>query len=184
MPAARISVRPAATAAVAVLALAGAALSAPFASAATAHLAKSSKTTKVTVEAIGKPPAEKRLLDRTVDLTAASISRDGHSCSGTSALGALQLATKGAWSGTWDAQYSDWEVTRIAGLSLPFESKSSANWYWALYVGGKEASAGVCEVTPKAGQTVLFKAACYGKACPKAKKTVRASGLYADAKRG
>ncbi|MHB1809928.1 MAG: hypothetical protein ACYCU0_11640 [Solirubrobacteraceae bacterium] len=183
MPAARISVRPAATA-VTTLALAGAALFAPLASVASAHPAKSSKATKVTVQAVGKPPAEKRLLDKTVGLTGAAIKRDGHSCSGTSALGALQLATKGRWSGTWDAQYSDWEITKIAGLSLPFKSKSSANWYWALYVGGKEASAGVCETTPKAGQTVLFKAACYGKACPKAKKTVRAQGLYADARRG
>jgi hypothetical protein len=181
MPRSRITARPVVAIAASALTLAGGALLAPIATAGSAHAA-SSKAPKVTVKATGKPPAEKTLLDKTVTLSSAAVTRGGHSCAGTSALGALQLATKGGWSGTWDAQYSDWEVTKIGGLSLPFKSKSNANWYWALFVGGKEATAGVCEENPKSGQTVLFKAACYGKACPKTKKSVRRDALYADSK--
>jgi hypothetical protein len=141
----------------------------------------STKGAKVTVKVVGEPPASKTLLDRTVTLTAAPVKKDGGSCTGYSAAGALQLATKGNWSGTWNAEYSDYEVTKIAGLNLPFNSKSSADWYWSLYVGGREASKGVCEELPKSGQTVLFEAACYGKSCPKSKAGERSLGL--DARR-
>lgn len=179
MPTSRISGRSVATVAVSALTLAGSTLLAPAAFAGKAHDTRS-KRVKVTVEAVGRPPAEKQLLDRKVVLTSAAFKRGGHTCSGLSAAAALQGATKGKWAGKWDSQFSDWEVTKIAGTSLPFESKAAANWYWALYVGGKEASAGVCEALPKAGQTVMFKAACYGKACPKVKKKKAASSLYAE----
>ncbi|MHB1539499.1 MAG: hypothetical protein ACYCUM_04355 [Solirubrobacteraceae bacterium] len=179
MPRSLISARSAATVAVSALTLASGALLAPVAFAGKAQHA-SGRQVKVTVKAIGKPPAEKTLLDRTVLLSAAALKRGGHSCSGLSAAAALQDATRGRWAGTWDAQYSDWEVTRIAGTSLPFKSKAAANWYWSLYVGGKEASAGVCEEMPSSGQTVVFKAACYGKSCPKAKKKPSVSSNYAE----
>jgi hypothetical protein len=174
MPKSRISSRPALAVALTCLALGGA-LAVPVASVAKA------KPTKVTVVVLGKPPAEKLLLKRTVTLTSKPVVKDGGSCSGQSAVGALQLATKGAWGGTWSATYSDYEVTKIAGLSLPFESKSAANWYWSFWVGGKEATAGVCAVKPKNGQKVLFKPACYGKACPKAPKPKGSSVLAAEA---
>lgn len=175
MPRSRIASRPALAATLTCLALgAGGALIAPVASGAKA------KPTKVTVEVVGKPPAEKVLLKKTVTLTSKAVVKDGGSCTGLSAAGALQQATKGAWGGSWDAEYSDYEVTKIAGLNLPFDSKSAANWYWSLSVGGKEASAGVCDVKPKSGQTVLFKPACYGKACPKLPKK-KSSALVSDA---
>jgi hypothetical protein len=174
MPTSRISSRPALAAVLTCLALSGA-LAVPVSSIAKA------KPTKVTVVALGKPPAEKLLLKRTVTLTSKPVVKDGGSCSGQSAAGALQLATKGAWGGTWNATYSDYEVTKIAGLSLPFESKSAANWYWSFWVGGKEATAGVCVVKPKNGQKVTFKPACYGKACPKAPKAKHSSVLAAEA---
>ncbi len=177
MPISRISCRPALAAALTSLTLGGAgALVVPAAFAAKA------KSTKVTVEVLGKPPASKVLLKRTVTLTSKPVAKFGGSCTGISAVGALQLATKGAWGGSWDAEYSDYEVTKIAGLSLPFESKAAANWYWSFWIGGKEASAGVCAVAPKSGQTVLFKPACYGKSCPKAPKA-KGGSLSAEALR-
>jgi hypothetical protein len=176
MPRSRIASRPLAVAALTCLALgAGAgALIAPAALAA--------KAVRVTVEVLGRPPADKVLLKKTVTLTSKPVARFGGSCTGESAAGALQSATKGAWGGTWNAEYSDYEVIKIAGLNLPFNSKSSANWYWSFLVGGKEASAGICEVTPKNGQKILFEPACYGKACPKAPKK-KGSALLADAGR-
>ncbi len=178
MPRSRIASRPVAAVTLTCLTLAGAgALVVP------AALGANAKPTKVTVEVLGKPPASKVLLKRTVTLTSKPVARFGGSCTGDSAAGALQLATKGAWGGSWDAEYADYEVTKIAGLSLPFESKSAANWYWGFFVGGKEASAGVCVVKPKSGQTVLFKPACAGKACPKAPKT-KGSALSGEPGRG
>jgi hypothetical protein len=171
MPISRISCRPVLAAALTSLTLGGAgALIVPV-----AFAAKKAKSTKVTVEVLGKPPASKVLLKRTVTLTSKPVTKFGGSCTGMSAAGALQLATKGAWGGSWDAEYSDYEVTKIAGLNLPFESKAPADWYWSFWVGGKEATAGVCAVAPKSGQTVLFKPACYGKSCPKAPKAKHSS---------
>ncbi|HEY1689046.1 MAG TPA: hypothetical protein VGF95_09315 [Solirubrobacteraceae bacterium] len=167
--------RPATAVAFSCLALGGAMLAPAVAT------AKSSKATKVTVEVLGKPPKHETLLKRTVTLTSKPVAKYGGSCSGESAAGALQLATKGTWGGSWDAEYSDYEVTKIAGLNLPFKSKAAANWYWSFWVGGKQASAGVCEVDPKNGQTVLFEPACYGKACPKTPKKTSAKGSAAAA---
>ena len=179
MPRSRIASRPLAAAALTCLTLGGAgALIAPVA------LGAKSAPVKVSVEVLGKPPAEKVLLKKTVTLTSKAVVKDGGSCTGDSAAGALQLATKGAWGGTWNTEYSDYEVTKIGGLSLPFNSKSSANWYWSFLIGGKEASAGVCDVTPKSGQKVIFKPACYGKSCPKAPKKKGSSLLAPAGRRG
>jgi hypothetical protein len=176
MPRSRICSRRTIVAALTCLALGGA-LVAPAASTAR------SKPVKVTVEVLGKPPAEKVLLKRTVTLTRKPVVKDGGSCSGRSAAGALQRATKGAWGGTWSSAYSDYEVTKIEGIYLPFESKSAANWYWQFLVNGKEASAGVCATKPKNGEKLLFKPACYGKACPKPPKAKRSSFLATDGRR-
>lgn len=177
MPRSRIVTRPALAGAIACLTFgAASALIVPVASGAKA------KATKVTVKVEGKPPAYKVLLQRTVTLTAKPVAKYGGSCSGETGAGALQLATKGAWGGSWDSQYSDYEVTKIAGLNLPFNSKSAANWYWSIWVGGKEASTGVCEIKPKSGQTILFKPACYGKSCPKSSKA-KSSALIADSRK-
>lgn len=127
----------------------------------------------MTVKVLGSAPHYKRLLKRRVTLNGRQVSKGGGSCTGYSAAGALQRATKGHWFGTWNSEYSDWEVTKIEGLKLTFDPESSANWYWGFYVDGKEASAGVCGVKPKNGDTIVFKPACYGKSCPKAGKAAR-----------
>jgi hypothetical protein len=176
MPRSRIASRPALAVAITCLTIgAGGALVAPVA------FASKGKATKVTVKVEGKPAAYKVLLQKTVTLSSKPVTKYGGSCTGESAAGALQLATKGAWGGSWDSQYSDYEVTKIAGLSLPFDSKSSANWYWSIWIGGKEASAGICDIKPKNGQTLLFKPACYGKSCPKVK--AKSSALVADSRK-
>lgn len=177
MPSSSVLSRPVAALALSCLTLAGTgAAIAPVA------FGAKSKAIKVTVKAIGKPPASKVLLDRTVTLSSKPVAKFGGSCTGESAAGALQLATKGAWGGTWDAEYSDYEVTKIAGLNLPFNSKSSADWYWSVWVGGKEATTGICDIKLGSGQTLTFKAACYGKSCPKA-PAKKAAALVPDAGR-
>ena len=182
MPKGRIPSRPATAAALACLALGGAsALIAPVASGA-GTAAQAAKHTSVTVEVLGKPPVYKVLLKRRVTLSSKRVMKDGGSCSGQTAAGALQLATKGRWGGTWDAKFGDWEVTKIEGLSLPFNSKAAANWYWQFLVNGKEASAGVCGTKAKSGEKLLFKPACFGKACPKV-PSAKGSALVPEARR-
>ena len=74
-------------------------------------------------------------------------------CSGNSAAGALDAATHGKWSGKYFSSLSDIEVTSILGVKPPSSD------FWELFVNGKPASTGVCEVKLHAGQKLLFKIA-------------------------
>jgi hypothetical protein len=74
-------------------------------------------------------------------------------CSGSSAAGALDAATHGKWTGKYFSSLSDIEVTSILGAKPPGSD------FWELFVNGKPASTGVCEVKLHAGQKLLFKIA-------------------------
>jgi hypothetical protein len=88
------------------------------------------------------------------------------SCPGTSAAGALQLATAGNWSGPWEAAEKQYAIYTIEGETHEFEASSSANYYWSFWLDDKEATAGACDVELQSGDQVLFFPACYGSACP------------------
>ena len=75
-------------------------------------------------------------------------SRDGNSCPGDSAAAALERATAGAWGGTWNAGFSDWELTTIKGETHSF----SAAAYWGFFLNDAVASAGVCTQKVQAGR--------------------------------
>lgn len=83
-----------------------------------------------------------------------TITRGGHPIVGTTALGALNLATNGRWTGSWSAQYSEWSVIGILGESHPFTSKD----FWAVYVNNTQATTGAGDVSLKAGEQVVFAA--------------------------
>ncbi len=74
-------------------------------------------------------------------------------CSGQSAAGALDAATHGRWTGKYFSSLSDIEVTSILGVKPPSKD------FWELFVNGKPASTGVCEVKLRAGEKLLFKIA-------------------------
>jgi hypothetical protein len=91
----------------------------------------------------------------TVTLTAGRVSNDGKpsdSCSGLSALGALQDATKGNWSGSWSKSYRQYFVTTIESTAY----SSSASYYWSVWVNDKPAPVGACELYPAAGSSIVF----------------------------
>lgn len=101
------------------------------------------------------------------------IVKDGnpeHSCSGTSAAGALQLATeatKGSWSGPWSDEFHDYEVETIDGVSYPF----STIYYWSFWLDDKPATTGVCEAQLNSGDSIVFFRECYSSTpgeCPTA----------------
>jgi hypothetical protein len=98
-----------------------------------------------------------------VTTTTAPVEKEGHSCSGTSAAGALQLATSGNWTGTW------YEGEFGAGFFVnSIESENyldSPSLYWELWVDNKPATEGICDIQLTSGDTVLFFPECFGE-CP------------------
>jgi hypothetical protein len=82
-----------------------------------------------------------------------------HSCTGTSAAGALQLATAGNWSGTWFKGFG-YSVETIEGESHTFSSPA----FWAIWLDNKPASA-FCEAELSSGDSLLLFPECSGE-CP------------------
>jgi hypothetical protein len=133
--------------------------------AAPAALAGSPAT--VTVRVLGQASNYEALTSlEQVTTTTTPVTKDGGSCSGTSAAGALELATGGDWEGTWSTKYDDYEVTSIDKLSFPFEESSPANYYWSFWLNDTYEEVGICEAELEAGDQVLFVPSCYGASCP------------------
>jgi hypothetical protein len=110
-----------------------------------------------------------KLLPTTVTTTAAPVFKGesaAESCPGTSALGALQLATAGNWAGPWEAKENQYAIYAIEGETHEFEASSEANYYWSFWLDNKEATVGACDAELQAGDQVLFFPACYGAHCP------------------
>ena len=93
----------------------------------------------------------------TVTTTTAPVDKSGHPCSGTSSGGALQTATNGNWSGSFDPNFGQ-SVETILGESHTFAS----NTYYALYVNDVASSTGICTTELQPGDSVLLYAACAG----------------------
>lgn len=119
-------------------ALAAASLAAPV-----AHAGTPAKVS-VRVESLSRT-----LVSTTVTTTHKPVVNDGtHSCTGTSAAGALQLATKGKWKGSWFDGLG-YALTSVDGVA------PSGFDYWALWIDGKVSSTGLCDAELQAGDTVL-----------------------------
>jgi hypothetical protein len=132
-----------------------------------ASAAMAGEPANVTVRVEGL--TETKLESTAVTTTTAPVVKDGNSadaCSGTSALGALQLASSGDWSGPWNGEFDQYEIYSIEGETHEFESTSNANYYWSLWVNEQESSVGACEAELHPGDRVLFFPSCYGSACP------------------
>jgi len=107
----------------------------------------------VTVQVQGK--SKTLLAATTVEVPAGSITKGGApagKCPDDSAQGALDVATHSRWSGKWYASYKEYLITSILGTS-----ETGKKYYWGLYVNGKPASKGACDVKLKAGDKILFK---------------------------
>ncbi len=137
--------------------LATAALAAPSALAGT--------PATVTVRVLGPAPNYEALTAPTeVTTTTTTVTKDGGSCSGTSVGGALELATKGDWEGSWSSKYSDYEVISIDGHAYPFMEGFP---YWSFWLNNKYEEEGICAVELEAGEQVLFFPECFSEAeCP------------------
>jgi hypothetical protein len=74
-------------------------------------------------------------------------------CTGSSAAGALDAATRGRWSGKWYSSVPGIFVTSILGV------KPKNPDFWEIVVNGKVAANGICSIKLRAGQRLLFKVA-------------------------
>src|ERR1700676_4673321 len=132
--------------------------------AATSASAAGDPSTAITVRVEG--PKQTLVPATSVVLSDGTIVKDGvatDSCSSRSAAGALELATRGDWTGTWSASFNAYFLTAIDGLAFP----STGAPYWAFWVNDAPASLGICGYDPKPGDSLLFFADCFGKSCPK-----------------
>jgi hypothetical protein len=127
---------------------------------------------------------ETKLAPTTVTTTTAPVVKDGNpadACAGTSALGALELATGGNWNGTWFGPGLGYSVETILGESHLFEEGSNANYFWSFWLDEHEASVGACEASPQNGDRVLFLPECFGNACPAGSTAPSPLGIEAPA---
>jgi hypothetical protein len=104
-----------------------------------------------------------------VTTTLTPVIADGnpnHACGGTSALGALQDATGGHWSGPWSESFHQYQVFSILGENHGFEKESNANYFWSFWLNDKRSEVGLCEAGLGQGDRVLMVVECFGEACP------------------
>jgi hypothetical protein len=114
---------------------------------------------------------ETKLPPTLVTTTTTPVVKDGnaeHACPGTSALGALQDATGGAWEGPWNSEFKQYEIFSIEGENHPFESGSKANYFWELWRNYKSSEVGACGAEAENGEQILYVVGCFGESCPTA----------------
>jgi len=93
-----------------------------------------------------------------VTTTTAAVNKDGqagHSCSGTSAAGALERATGGNWTGTWFDGLG-YAVEGVRGVRVDPMSQ-----YWAFWINYQYSTKGVCGAELQPGDDVLLYVDCF-----------------------
>ena len=114
--------------------------------------------------------ADRTLVPRTTVTTfAGAFSKDGnpaHACAGTSALAALERATGGDWSGTYDPTYSSWLVESVRGERHTAPANANPAPYWSFWLNYQVATVGLCDAELQEGDEVLLFPDCYGTLCP------------------
>jgi hypothetical protein len=116
------------------------------------------------------------LLPRTVVTTTESpVGKPGQpTCDGTSALGALDRATGGDWSGPYDPGFQTYSLQTVKGETHDGATSS----YWAFWINYAYASMGVCGQQVQEGDDLLFMPECYASGCSPA-SPLRVIGLPA-----
>lgn len=74
----------------------------------------------------------------------------GGKCPDKTAQGALDVATHGHWSGTWNSQFNEYFINSILGEKPPGHD------FWDIFVDNKPAQLGACDLNLHAGEQVLF----------------------------
>jgi len=88
----------------------------------------------------------------TLTTTNKPVVKDGnpsHSCTGTSAAGALEQGTAGDWKGTYNSSFG-YFIDSIKGVT------PASSDYWTFWINNHEASQGICGIELRRGDDVLF----------------------------
>jgi hypothetical protein len=88
----------------------------------------------------------------------------GHTCPGTSAARALELATGATWSGTYFSSFGDYEVNSILGELHPVSPTDGS--FWSFWIDNAPANLGICQQQLNPGDQILFFPDCFGPTCP------------------
>jgi hypothetical protein len=115
-------------------------------------LAAGGSPATVTVRVEGK--TKTLLAPKSVTTHTGSITKGGApagKCPATSAQGALDVATKGHWSGTFSKSFGSYFVTQILG-----DSESGKKAFWEILVNNVPATTGACAITLHKGDQLLF----------------------------
>jgi hypothetical protein len=91
------------------------------------------------------------LLPQTPVQTEATKMLRGHVCPGSTAAGALTLATHSQWTGTYFKSFGDFEVTNILG-----ETPAGSSDFWTLWINGRSSSTGACSTKLRSGDHELW----------------------------
>ncbi len=124
--------------------------------AACALVAPAQAQTPATVSVRVEGERETLVARTTVTTTQTAAVKAGNPCSGTSVGGALELATRGDWGGSYDASFGQTVVT-IRGETYAFTSGS----YWNIWVNGRPSELGVCTRELGPGDEVLIFPQCW-----------------------
>jgi hypothetical protein len=120
-----------------------------------------------------------------VNTTTAPVGKPGApTCSGTSALGALDKATGGDWNGTYDSGFGDYLIDTVRGERSYDAFPADPAHYWSLWINYKGAQVGACQSELQTGDEVLLFADCYSGASPCSLTPLRLSGVPATAAPG
>lgn len=125
-----------------------------------AAIASAAGPATVTVRVEGL--TETKLPATQVTTTTEPVINDGipaDSCSGTSAIGALQVATNGHWSGPWEASFNEYLINTIDGETHEYVP-GSTSYYWSFWVNDTYQNEGACDVQLNSGDRVLFFPIC------------------------
>src|SRR5205807_984786 len=85
-----------------------------------------------------------------------SITKNGApagTCPATSAAGALDVATRGRWGGSFSASLNELELTSIKGETWSFHQ---VKYFWAIWVDNRFAQTGMCQIGLHRGDRILF----------------------------
>jgi hypothetical protein len=77
-------------------------------------------------------------------------------CPATSGQGALDVATRHRWAGTFSDSLGSYFIKKILG-----ETDNGPKLYWSIFVNNRSASTGACEIKLHRGDQLLFAAATY-----------------------
>ena len=108
--------------------------------------------TPVTVRVEGK--TRTLLQAKSIRTHGGFITRNGApsgACSANSGAGALDVATKHRWAGSWSTSFNDYLISKILG-----DTESSSKFYWGIWVNNRYATSGACGLKLHRGDQVLF----------------------------